>query len=52
MLISRRETGFTLIEIMVVLTIIAIMTALIAPQIMGKRGRGARDGRQAGHPHA
>jgi len=36
MLISQRESGFTLIEIMVVLVIIAIMTALIAPQIMGR----------------
>ena len=36
MLISRRESGFTLIEIMVVLVIIAIITALIAPNIMGK----------------
>ena len=36
MLISRRDSGFTLIEIMVVLVIIAIMTALIAPQIMGR----------------
>jgi len=36
MLIYRRQSGFTLIEIMVVLVIIAIMTALIAPQIMGR----------------
>jgi len=34
MLISRRESGFTLVEIMVVLVIIAIMTALIAPNII------------------
>jgi len=32
----RRESGFTLIEIMVVLVIIAILGALIGPQILGR----------------
>ncbi|MGB5131965.1 MAG: type II secretion system major pseudopilin GspG, partial [Steroidobacteraceae bacterium] len=32
----RRYSGFTLIEIMVVLVIIAILGALIAPQIIGQ----------------
>lgn len=34
--VRRRESGFTLIEIMVVLVIIAILGALIAPQIIGQ----------------
>ena len=37
----RRASGFTLIEIMVVLVIIAILGALIAPQIIDRVG-GAR----------
>ena len=33
---SRSESGFTLIEIMVVMVIIAILGALIGPQILGR----------------
>lgn len=34
--IARSERGFTLIEIMVVMVIIAILGALIGPQILGR----------------
>lgn len=33
---ARSQSGFTLLEIMVVVVIIAIMTAAIAPQILGE----------------
>lgn len=34
---KHKNTGFTLIEVMVVLFIIAIMAAVVAPQILGNR---------------
>ena len=34
--LSRSQRGFTLIEIMVVMVIIAILAALIGPQILGR----------------
>ena len=37
--LSNRSTGFTLIEIMVVLAIIAVMTAMIAPSVLERAGQ-------------
>src|ERR1700746_3758307 len=33
---SRKSQGFTLIEIMVVVTIIAILAAIVVPQVVGR----------------
>ena len=33
---ARKDTGFTLIEIMVVIAIIGILATLIVPKIMGR----------------
>lgn len=39
---NRREGGFTLIELMVVLAILAILATAILPNIVGKRERAAQ----------
>ena len=36
--VRRREAGFTLIELLIVLAIIAMLAALIAPELFGKLG--------------
>ncbi len=38
----RRERGFTLIEIMVVVTILAILIALVAPKMVGRTDQARR----------
>lgn len=38
---KRKESGFTLIEILVVVIIIAILAAMILPQMLGQSERGA-----------
>jgi general secretion pathway protein G len=39
----KNEDGFTLIEMLVVLGIIGLMTALVAPQVVGYLGRAKTD---------
>jgi general secretion pathway protein G len=42
MLISRHHKGFTLIELIVVIALVAVLAAVVAPNLLGKAGEANR----------